>query len=123
MHGLKQLIQFVTRVTCSTSTLLDHILTSASSRVFQKGVINVGASDHQLIFCTRKVSRIKTSGVHKYLNFCSLKKYTAYYYKEVLKQVHFAHYENYGDVNEAYSIFFSDIKELLTKVLPLKKSS
>ena len=53
MHGLKQLIQSPTRVTCSTSTLIDHILTSASSRVSQKGVINVGVSDHQLIFCTR----------------------------------------------------------------------
>ena len=53
MRGLKQLIQSRTRVTCSTSTLIDHILTSASSRVSQKGVINVGVSDHQLIFCTR----------------------------------------------------------------------
>ena len=62
MHGLKQLIQSPTRVTCSTSTLTDHILTSAPSRVSQKGVINVGVSDHQLIFCTRKISRIKTGG-------------------------------------------------------------
>ena len=76
MHGLKQLIQSPTRVTCSTSTLIDHILTSAPSRVSQKGVINVGVSDHQLIFCTRKISRIKTGGAHKFLNFCSLKNYT-----------------------------------------------
>ena len=33
MHGLKQLIQSPTHVTCSTSTLIDHILTSAPSRV------------------------------------------------------------------------------------------
>ena len=31
MHGLKQLIQSPTRVTCSTSTLIDYILTSAPS--------------------------------------------------------------------------------------------
>ena len=53
MHSLKQLIQSPPRVTCSTSTLIDHILTSAPSGVSQKGVINVGVSDHQLIFCTR----------------------------------------------------------------------
>ena len=82
MHGLKQLIQSPTRVTCSTSTLTDHILTSAPSRVSQKGVINVVASDHQLIFCTRKISRNKTGGAHKYLNFRSWKIYTADYYKE-----------------------------------------
>ena len=66
MHGLKQLIQSPTRVTCSTSTLIDHILASAPSRVSQKVVINVGVSDHQLIFCTRKISRIKTGGAHKF---------------------------------------------------------
>ena len=65
MHGLKQLIQSPTRVTCSTSTLIDHILTSAPSRVSQKGVINVGVSDHQLIFCTRKIFKTKTGGDHK----------------------------------------------------------
>ena len=79
MHGLKQLIQSPTRVTCSTSTLIDHILTSAPSRVSQKGVIKVGVSDDQLIFSTRKISRIKTGGVHKYLNFHSLKNFTADY--------------------------------------------
>ena len=77
MHGLKQLIQSLTRVTCSTSTLTDHILTSAPSRVSQRGVTNVGVFDHQLNFFTRKISRIKTVGAHKYLNFLSLKNYTA----------------------------------------------
>ena len=71
-------------VTCSTSTLIDHILINAPSRVLQKGVINVGVSDHQLIFYTQKISRIKTGGAHKYLNFCSIKNYTADYYKEAL---------------------------------------
>ena len=120
MHGLKQLIQSPTRVTCSTSTLIDHILTSAPSRVSQKGVINVGVSDHQLIFCTRKISKIKTGGDHKYLNFRSLKNYTADYYKETLKQVDFPNYENFGDVNEAYSNFFQKLMTVIDKIAPYK---
>ena len=51
MHGLKQLIQCPNQVTYSFSTLTDHILASFPSRVSQKGVINVGLSDHQLILC------------------------------------------------------------------------
>ena len=105
MLGLKQLFQSPTRVTCSTSTLIDHILTSGASRVSQKGVINIGVSDHQLIFCTRKISRIKTGGAHKYLHFHLLKNYTADYYKEAPKQIDFLNYENFGDVNEASSNF------------------
>ena len=73
MYSLKQLIQNLTFVTCSISPLIDHILTSAPSRVSQKGVINVGVSDHQIIFCKRKISKIKIGGDHEYLNFRSLK--------------------------------------------------
>ena len=50
MHDLKQLIHCPIRVTCSTSTLTDDMLASLLSRVSQKGVINVGLSDHQLFF-------------------------------------------------------------------------
>ena len=120
MHGLKQLIQSPTRVTCSTSTLTDHILTSSPSRVSQKGVINVGVSDYQLIFCTRKIFRIKTVGAHKHLNFHSLKHYTADYYKEALKQIDFPNYEHFGDVNEAYSNFFQKLMTVIDKITPYK---
>ena len=120
MHGLKQLIQSPTHVTCSTSTLIDHILTSAPSRVSQKDEINVGVSDNQLIFCTRKISRIKTGGAHKYLNFHSLKNYIADYYKEVLKQIDFPNYKDFGDVNEAYSNFFQKLMTVIDKIAPYK---
>ena len=115
MHGLKQLIQSPTREPVSTSTLIDHILTNAPSRVSQKSVISVGVSNHQLIFCTRKISRIKTGGAHKYLNFRSLKNYAAHYYKEALKQIEFPNYENFVDVKEAYSLM-----TVADKIAPLK---
>ena len=61
MHGLNQLIHYPTptRVTSCTSAL-DHILASFSSRVSQKGVINLGLSGQQRIFCTHKIFRFKT---------------------------------------------------------------
>ena len=46
IRDLKQLIQCPTRMTCSTLTLIDHILATFPSRVSQKGVINVCLSDH-----------------------------------------------------------------------------
>ena len=83
MHGLRQLIKSPACVTCSISTLIDHILASFPSRVSQKSVIDVGISDHQLIFCTRKISRLKTGGIHMYLNF-RLFKNTVDSYKKTL---------------------------------------
>ena len=83
IHGLKQLIKCPTRVTCSTS---NRTIASFPSRVSQKGITEVGISNHQLIFCTQKKSRLKQGGIRKYLNFGSLKNYTVNFFKEFLKQ-------------------------------------
>ena len=70
----KTSLSFV-RPTCTTSTLIDHILASFPSRVSQKVLIDVSIFDHQLIFCTWKSLRQKTGGTHKYLIFRSFKSY------------------------------------------------
>ena len=75
-------------------------------------------SDHQVIFCTRKNSRIKTDVAHKYSYFRSLKNYAADYYKKALKQVDFPNYENFGDSNEAYSNFFQKLMRVTDKIVP-----
>ena len=46
---LKEIIQEPTRIASTTSSLLDYILTNAGWKISQKGVIDVGLSDHQLI--------------------------------------------------------------------------
>ena len=76
MFGLKQIIKSPKRITCRNTSFTDHILASIPSRVSQLGVINVSVSDHQLIYCTKKINKIKTGGVHKLITFRSFKKYT-----------------------------------------------
>ena len=56
---LTEIIKEPTRTTCNTASLLDHILTNCAEKVSQKGVIDVGLSDHQLIFCARKIRRTR----------------------------------------------------------------
>ena len=68
--GLKQLVKVSTRITSSSSKIIDHILASYHQRVTQHGVIDIGLSDDRLIYCTRKISRIKR-GSHKQVKFCS----------------------------------------------------
>ena len=48
-YGLEELIKSPTRVTFSTSSLIDHILKTFLERVSQEGIIDVGFSDHQLL--------------------------------------------------------------------------
>ena len=60
---LKQLIKDPTRILCNTSTLID-ILTSSSEKVVQAGIIETSLSDHQIIFCTRKIKREKLNKIN-----------------------------------------------------------
>ncbi|MEO1917853.1 MAG: endonuclease/exonuclease/phosphatase family protein, partial [Candidatus Thioglobus sp.] len=59
LHSLKQLIKSPTRITENKSSLLDHVLTNYSEKISQSGEIDIGVSDHQLIYCTRKVTHSK----------------------------------------------------------------
>ena len=119
VFGLKQLIEVPTCVTCSNSTTIDHILASFSNRVSQQGVIDVGHSDHQIIYCTRKISRIKR-GTHKQIRYCSLKNYSVYIYEEVLGRVDFPNYHNFENINDAYSNFIQKVMGVIDLVAPLK---
>ena len=59
IFSLKQLITCPTRITSNTLSLIDHILTNSTEKIFQSGIIDCGMSDHQLSFCTRKLKRGK----------------------------------------------------------------
>ena len=85
VFNLKQLISCPTRITCSCSTIIGHIIASYPKRVSQKGIIDIGISDHQLIFCTRKTLKTKTAS-HKQISFSSLKNYSSVTYDEDLKR-------------------------------------
>ena len=106
MFGLSQISKSPTRITYSSTSLVDHILASLPDRISREGVTNVSLSDHQLICCTRKISRIKTAGVHNKIKFRSLKNYAVDAYKNALREINFPNYEYPEDANRAYSDFF-----------------
>ena len=102
--SLDQLIKVPTRITCNTATIIDHILASYPERITQQSIIDVGLSGHQLIFCTKKISRIKR-GRHKHIEFLSFKHYLADLFKETLTSINFPNYQNFNDATEAYDDF------------------
>ena len=44
--SLEQIIKHATRTTCSSSTLIDHIITNSREKNSKSGVIDIGISDH-----------------------------------------------------------------------------
>ena len=75
LHGLTQLVKSATRITKNTSTIFDHILTNSKDKIIQLGTMDVGLSDNQLIYCTRKKFKEKTD-IKTYIKYRSLKNYT-----------------------------------------------
>ena len=77
-------------------------------------------SDHQLIFCTRKISRIKR-GTHKQIRFRSFKHYSVDLFKETLTSINFPNYQNFNDATEASEDFIQKIMVAVDKVAPVKE--
>ena len=118
--SLHQLIKVPTGITCNSATIIDHILASYPERVTQQGIIDIGLSDHQLILCTRKISRIKR-GTHKHIKFRSFKHYSADLFKETLTSINFPNYLNFNDATEAYDDFIQKITVATDQLAPIKE--
>lgn len=52
---LTQIIDSPTRITDSTSSLIDLIIVSSEERVIEKGILDSDLSDHQIVFCFIKI--------------------------------------------------------------------
>ena len=59
-HSLEQITTRSTRIADQTATLVDHILTNSPDKVSQSGIIDLGLSDRDLMYCTRKKSLHKS---------------------------------------------------------------
>ena len=75
-HGLTQLIRQPTRVTETSQTIIDLVVTSDQSMIASSGTIVCGLSDHYMIFCTRKKQKTKSEG-HKTIEIRDLKTYNS----------------------------------------------
>ena len=65
LYNLEQLIEEPTRITESTSTMIDLIFTNTPDNVACSGVSHVGISDHSLICAFRKLSTGRSNVGHK----------------------------------------------------------
>ena len=97
-------------ITCNISTLIDHILTSFTEKIFQSEI-----SDQQLIFCTRKVKRVKC---HKHNNVLlrSIKHYTVNLFVEGLRKVNFLNYERFSNIDVAYTDFLNKLIKVINEI-------
>ena len=63
--GFCQLIKEATRITAQSATLLDLIATNYERFISKSGVLNACLSDHDLVYCIRKMNCKRSSGQTK----------------------------------------------------------
>ena len=79
LYQLTQLIDSPTRITNSSQSLLDVVITSTPEKIISSGVVHLGISDHSLIYAIRKLNRrvnTKAQG-HNFLEFRNFKNFDA----------------------------------------------
>ena len=120
MYALEQLISKPTRISSSSSSLIDHILCNTSEKICQSGVIEVGISDHFAIFCTRKTTREHT-GKQSTVRIRSLKHYTQEAFIEKLEQTDWSELYLCRNVNQAWEMFRKLFQSTLNSIAPYKE--
>lgn len=118
--NLSQLICQPTRVTSTTSTIIDLILVTDNDKISQSGVLNIGLSDHMPIYCTRKIKK-QTSKEHNCVKLRSLKNYSKESYESLLSNVSWSSISDITEVDDAWLQFKSKFLNVLDKIAPMKQ--
>ena len=119
-YNFKQLIDRATRVTDTSSTLLDHIYTNNKDIVSQSGVIETGISDHFMVYCTRKITR-GYIGKHNSVKARSMKHYDKDLFREKLQSIEWLPVIESININEAWERFKTIFTQVVDDVAPEKE--
>ena len=86
LYGVQQLISSPTRVTLTTSSLIDVILSNDHESHVLTGVYHTSLSDHYVIYTVYSKINIQKAGRHKLINFINYKKFNVGYFRHCLLQ-------------------------------------
>ena len=120
-YSLERIITKTTRFTDQTATFIDHTLMNSPDKVSQSSIIDLGLSDNDLTYCTRKASLPK-SHKHNEIFVGSLKKYSENFFLEILREIVFPNHLTYTWVNDAYSDFIYRFVEAINFISHQKES-
>ena len=120
LFDLKQMIDQPTRITESTKSTIDHILTNRNENLSQHGTIPIGLSDHFMIFCSRRISNCHFKS-HNTTKIRSLKNYSSEIFLDKLSRADWNSCFLSTCVNSAWKSFQNIFSNVLDEVAPVKE--
>ena len=117
---LHQIIKNPTRITCNSSSLIDHIIVSNLKNVLNYGVLAVGISDHCMTYVTRKTQREKISK-ENIIHVRSLKNYTKEALVTAINSQNWSSVVNCNCTNTAWVNFEQIFSKIIDKIAPSRQ--
>lgn len=120
IFNFKQLIEEPTRVTLSSSTVIDHIICNNEERISQSGVIPTGISDHFITYCTRRSNIKHKVNSQNTVRIRSMKNYTKDILNDKLNSVQWSSLYLCRNVENAWETFRSIFHSILDDIAPFR---
>ena len=118
LYQLTQIINEPTRVTETTSSLIDVILTNTPENISTSGVLHIGVSDHSLVYTIRKFKLSTFRPTVKEVR--DFKHFSDSQFRSDLSQVQWDSILRYDDPNTCWIVWKSIFHEILNKHAPLR---
>ena len=120
--GLTQVLNQPTRVTNTSSTLIDHIYTSDRRMLVNASVVQTAISDHFPVICTLSFgSTTKLRKGHTYVHYRTFKNFHKDHFLLDLSKCQFEHVSNCSDPEDAARAFLNIFLPVIDKHAPIRK--
>ena len=119
VYQLMQIIDEATRITHSSRSLIDIILTNAPNRIKKSGVLHLGISDHSVVYAIRKIA-IPTKSKHKVITARNYKHFSAVKFKSDLRGIDWKKLKHLSDPNEVWNKWKTQFLSIADSHAPMK---
>ena len=100
LYNLHQVINEPTRITISSSTMIDLIFTNTVDKIVCSGVSHVGISDHSLVYAFRKLSTGLSTKGHTTVTYRNFEHFDSECFRNDICSQNWDDINNYDNPNE-----------------------
>ena len=120
LYNLSQLINEPTRITFSSSTLIDHIFTNTPDKVICSSVSHVSISDHGFIYAFCKLSVGTPTRIHWTISYRKFKNFDSIKFRNDISLQNWNHINEYKNPNDIWYAWKTTFSSVADKHAPLR---
>ena len=117
LYQLRQIINEPTRVTKSSATPIDLILLNNPESISNFGVIELGISDHSLIYVVKKL--VPSKGQRKCIEIRNFKNFNERLFLADLSTIPWEYIKQFNNPNDCWQVWKSFFMEVLNRHAPI----